>query len=58
VGTKSIVPRATPLRSFVYMMDCMNNIRSESYEGFSFLVVMLQRICERFHKRDEVYLVL
>ena len=37
MGSKIIVPGATPLRSLVYMIDCMNNVRSESYEGTSFV---------------------
>jgi hypothetical protein len=32
VGTKIIVPGANGLRSFVYMYDCMNNVRNEFYE--------------------------
>jgi len=37
LGSNRIVPGATPLRLLVYMTDCMNNVRNESYEGSCFV---------------------
>jgi hypothetical protein len=36
-GSNRIVPGPPPLRLFVYMIDCMNNVRDESYEGSCFV---------------------
>jgi hypothetical protein len=38
VVTKIIVPGANPLRSFLYMIDCMNNVRNELYERSCFFL--------------------
>lgn len=52
-----IVPGATPLRLFVHMTDCMNKVQNESYEMSSLFVTMPPRICDKFQKCDQDYLV-
>jgi hypothetical protein len=58
VLTKIIVPGANPLRYFVCIIDCINNVRNELYERSCFFVITPHGICGRFRKCEKDYLVL